>query len=168
MKARITIFSALLLLTIVAPAALAQRGLGDQGGTIIVGHVPTQGGTVLARAFTAAYLTTPGNVTIGKVKTATVQTTDGLIQGMRVSVSNLTPGSEFALVIDGTLVGTATAEANGTLKMRFLDPVKPGGRALAIPEAIKPIATAHIVQLFEVSGQRLIAAGDFTINGGGR
>ena len=120
----------------------------------------------MARAYTSAILTTPGGVAIGKAKTATVQTTSQLLQGLRVNVQGVVAGGEYALVIDGTLVGTATADNGGILRMKFVDPVKEGGRVPAIPDAIKPIALAHNVQLYEVAGQHLVASGAFTLNGG--
>jgi hypothetical protein len=166
MKARAIVFSALVLCVLMAPAAFAQRNpdLPGAGGPGYIPH-PGIGGTILARAYTAAILTRTDGVVIGKAKTATIQTTSQLVQGLRVNAQNLVPGAEYALVIDGTLLGTSTADSNGLLTMKFADPVKGGGRVLAIPDAVKPIATAHAVQLYEVAGQRLVASGTFALNG---
>ncbi|HQR40707.1 MAG TPA: hypothetical protein PLF26_20160 [Blastocatellia bacterium] len=166
MKARALVFTALALVILASPAAFAQR-LPDFPGGGGPGYIPHPGigGSVIARAYTSATLATSDGRVIGKAKTATVQTTSQLLQGLRVTVQELVAGSDYALVIDGTLVGTATSDANGILRMKFVDPVKAGGRVPAIPDAVKPIATAHSVQLYEVAGQRLVASGNFTLNG---
>ena len=101
-----------------------------------------------------------GNV-IGKVKTArVVSAARGTIEGLRVQVHSLTAGAAYAIVIDGTLVGQATADSGGTVTFKFLSPSN--GRTPSIPDAIRPIASAHTVQLYEVAAQRLIASGNFT------
>jgi len=166
MKSRFSALSLLVICLVLAPAAHAQRGAADaDSGTI--GQIPHPGigGGVVARAFTNAILTSSSGETIGKVKTATVQTTTKLIQALRLQASDLTPNAEFALVIDSTLVGTATSDAAGNLKMKFADPTD--GRVPALPDAIKPILTAHQVQVYEVASQRLVASGLFATQGGG-
>lgn len=153
-----------LALLMFSAVAFGQRQVdnGNGTGTVIFG---TQiGGQITSRTFTSAILRDASGTAIGKVKTATVVTTTrGTLEGLRVSVRGLTPGSEYALVIDGTLVGTKTADANGAFTMKFLSPSN--GRAPAIPDAIRPIATAHVVQIYEVSSQRLAASGQ--LSGGG-
>ncbi|MBK6316675.1 MAG: hypothetical protein IPF53_20910 [Blastocatellia bacterium] len=165
MKPRITALTLLAVCLLSAPAALAQRGVGDaDSGTI--GYIPHGlGADIVSRAFTNAVLRTGAGEVVGKVKTATVVTTTKVLQALRVQVTGLTPNAEYALVIDSTLVGTATATSDGALKMKFADPSN--GRVAALPEAVKPIALAQQVQIYEVSSQRLIASGPFGTNGGG-
>ena len=165
MKPRFTALTLLAVCLLAAPAAFAQRGgvIVDSG---TIGYIPHGlGGTIIARAYTNAVIRTGAGEVIGKVKTATVQTTTKVLQALRVQITDLTPNAEYALVIDSTLVGTATADANGNLKMKFADPTN--GRVPALPEAVKPIATAQQVQIYEVSSQRLIGSGSFGTDGGG-
>src|ERR1044071_164536 len=155
MRSRLYLFALAAVLAIAAPA-FAQRG--TEGG--IIGHVPT---TVTARVFTSAVLRDAAGNAIGKVKTATVQTTDrGTVEGLRVQITGVAPNTEFALVIDGTLVGTATSNATGVLRFKFLSPTN--GRTPAIPDAIRPIATARTVQVFHAATQQLVASGEFRSN----
>lgn len=165
MKPRFTALTLLAVCLLAAPAALAQRGVGDaDSGT--PAYIPHGLGVdIVSRAYTNAVLTTGAGDVIGKVKTASVLTTSRLLQALRVQASGLTPNAEYALVIDSTLVGTAAADSAGNLKMKFADPTN--GRVSALPEAVKPIAAAHQVQLYEVSSQRLIASGPFLTSGGG-
>src|SRR5262245_1427798 len=112
MRSRLYLFALAAVLAIAAPA-FAQRGQGSTEGGII-GHVPS---TVTARIFTSAVLRDAAGNPIGKVKTATVQTTDrGTIEGLRLVLSDVAPSTEFALVIDGTLVGTSTSNENGVVR----------------------------------------------------
>ena len=152
MKSRLYLLALAMALAVAVPA-FAQT----EGG--VVGHVPTSG-TVTARSFTTAILSDPAGNPIGKVKTATVVTTDrGTVEGLRVQVSGLTPGAEFALVIDGTLVGTGTASSSGVLRLKFLAPSN--GRTPVIPDAIRPIRAASSVQIYDTASQRLVASGTF-------
>ena len=157
MRSRLYLFALVATLVLVAPA-FGQREFGNQHGTV-VGSVPTHS-NVTARLFTTAILTDTSGNAIGKVKTATVQTTDrGIIEGLRVEVTGLTPNTEFALVIDGTLVGTATSTSAGILRLKVLSPSN--GRTPAIPDAIRPIARAGTVQIYDTASQRLVASGQF-------
>lgn len=164
MKPRFTALTLLAVCLFAAPTAFAQRGGHDiDSGTI--GYIPFHDSDIVSRAFTNAVLKNSAGEAIGKAKTASVLTKTRLLQALRVQVTGLTPGAEYALVIDSTLVGTATANENGAVKMKFADPTN--GRVPALPDAIKPIATAQQVQFYEVSSQRLIGAGTFVSNGGG-
>lgn len=157
MRSRLYVFALLAICALAVPSAFAQRGSFDGGSPQYLPH-PSAG--VISRAYTTAVLLTPTGGIIGKAKTATVETQSrGIVQGLRVQVTELTPGAEYALVIDGTLVGTDTANANGQLKLKFLSPTN--GRVAALPDAIKPIARAITVQIYDVSSQRLVAAGQF-------
>ena len=78
-------------------------------------------------------------------------------------VFDLAPNTEYALVIDNTLVGTATTDGSGSLRIRFSDPARRSDRAL--PEAVRPIAQAQTVGIYEVAAQRLVASGQFSANG---
>lgn len=163
MKPRFTALTLLAVCLIAAPAALAQRGDTDSG---TIGYIPHGlGADIVSRAFTNAVLKTSSGEAIGKVKTATVVTTTKVLQALRVQATGLTPNAEYALVIDSTLLGTATADGSGVLKMKFADPAN--GRVAALPDAVKPIATAQQVQIYEVASQRLVASGPFGANGGG-
>jgi hypothetical protein len=167
MKARLYLF-ALAAVLVLSASALAQRGPqhGTGSGTTTEGGVfnGQPGVGVTSRVFTDAILRDANGAVIGKAKTATVQTSSGnVVQGLRVQVTGLTPGAEYALVIDGTLVGTGTADANGVLRLKFLSPTN--GRAQAIPDAIKPIANAHTAQIFEATSQAVVASGTFTSGG---
>ena len=154
MRSRVYLFALAAVIAIAAPA-FAQRG--TEGG--VIGQVPTHG-NVTARIFTSAVLTDAAGNPIGKVKTATVQTTDrGIVEGLRVQVTGVTPNTEFALVIDRTLVGTSTSSATGVLRFKFIAPTN--GRTPAIPDAIRPIATASTVQIFNAATQQLVASGEF-------
>jgi hypothetical protein len=153
MKARYHVLALFAACILVAPSVFAQSP--DDGTIGPVTGVPT---VVTARIFTSATLTTPAGLGLGKVRTATIQSESrGVQQGLKLRVSGLTPGVEYALVIDNTLVGTATANESGVLRMAFALPAT--GRAAALPEAITPIATARVVQLF--AGQTLVASGEF-------
>jgi hypothetical protein len=157
-----------LYLALVAVLALSGSALGqgqghgiDNAGTGTTFFGQNLGGNITSRVYTTAILTDASGNAVGKAKTATVVTTNrGTLEGLRVQVRGLTPGAEYALVIDGTLVGTGTADANGALVLKFLSPSN--GRAAAIPDAIRPIATAHVVQIYEVSSQRLAASGNLS------
>jgi len=157
MKSRFTLLA--LAMLALSASAFAQGHALDPGSGVGPLHIPGAGGsTITARAYTAAILTDANGTAIGKVKTATIVTTNrGTLEGLRVTARSLTPGASYALVIDGTLVGTATADANGAVTFKFLSPSN--GRTPAIPDAIRPIATAHTVQLYEASSQRLAASG---------
>jgi hypothetical protein len=158
MNSRLSSIALVALCLFAAPVALAQGPLDAESGQI--GYGPRIGvGGAVSRTFTDALLTTPDGAKIGKVKTATVVAASGTLQAVRVTVSGLTPNTEYALVIDNTLVGTATTTASGVLKMRFSDPARRSDRAL--PEAIRPIAQAQTVAIYEVSSQRLVASGQF-------
>ena len=95
MKARALVFTALALVILASPAAFAQR-LPDFPGGGGPGYIPHPGigGSVIARAYTSATLATSDGRVIGKAKTATVQTTSQLLQGLRVTVQELVAGSE--------------------------------------------------------------------------
>jgi hypothetical protein len=148
--------------TLVAPGAFAQVGNTDDGTIGPIGSGP--GGGIISRLFTTATLRTPAGQSLGRVRTATIQTeARGLQQGLKLRLNGLTSGAEYALVIDNTLVGTATANSSGTLRMAFASPAT--GRAPALPEAITPIGNARVVQLF--AGQTLIATGEFLGTRGG-
>ena len=158
MQARYHLLALAIAVALAAPVAFAQRQIFDG----VVGQVPTVG--VTSRVYTNATLRTPTGDVIGKVKTATVQSdTRGIVQGLRVQVTGLTPGAEYALVIDNTLVGTGTVSASGVLRLRFIAPSN--GRTPALPEAVTPIATAQVVQLYAVVGQQLVASGQFSVEG---
>lgn len=149
--------------TLVTPSAFAQIDNGTVGP---IGTGPSAG--VTARLFTTATLRTPAGQSLGRVRTATIQSeARGLQQGLKLRLNGLTSGVEYALVIDNTLVGTATADSSGVLRMAFALPAT--GRAAALPEAITPIANSRVVQLF--AGQTLVATGEFVGprggNGGG-
>jgi len=165
MKSRYSALTILAVCLFAAPTALAQRGVGDaDSGTI--GYIP--GGpssNVISRAFTNAVLKDSAGEVIGKVKTATIETTVKIQMALRLQATGLTPNAEYALVIDSTLVGTDTADANGVLKMKFASPT--AGRVPALPDALKPIAAARQVQLYQVASQRLVASGQFGSNGTG-
>ncbi len=151
------------LAAVVLAATVGFAQSPDDGG---VGPIngPGSGGSVQSRIFTSARLLDASQNVIGKVKTTTIQTTDrGILQGLRVQASGLTPNAEYGLVIDGTLVGTDTADANGTLKLKFTSPTN--GRVPAIPDAIKPISNARSVQLYEVVSQRLVGSGQLSTGG---
>jgi hypothetical protein len=141
-------------------AAFGQRPLDNTGtGATIFGT--NIGGDITSRSYTNAALTDGTGNVIGKVKTATVVSASrGTVEGLRVQVHNLTAGAAYAIVIDGTLVGQATADASGTVTFKFLSPSN--GRTPSIPDAIRPISSARTVQLYEAAGQRLIASGTFT------
>ena len=159
MKARYHLLALLTVCALVTPVAFAQTS-ADGGGIGPVQGVPGAGGGVTARIFTTASLNTPSGEAIGKAKTATIQSeARGVVQGLRLQATNLTPGAEYALVIDGTLVGTETANSFGVLKMRFANPSN--GRVAALPEAVTPIANVRVVQIYAVAGQQLVASGEF-------
>jgi hypothetical protein len=163
MKSRLYPLALAAALAVAAPAFGQQgppAGHGIDNTSTVYGH-PGVGGNVQSRVFTSAILNDASGNAVGKAKTATVQTTArGIVQGLRVQVGGLTPGAEYALVIDGTLVGTGTADSTGTLKLKFISPSN--GRTAAIPDAIKPIANVHTVQIYEASSQRLAASGQFS------
>ncbi len=142
---------------IVSGSAFAQsHTIESGGGATWLGGVHNN--NVTSRVYTNAILRDAAGNAIGKVKTATVVTTNrGTLEGLRVQLRGLTAGAEYALVIDGTLVGTATANASGALSFKFISPAT--NRAPAIPDAIRPIATAHNVQVYETASQRLAASG---------
>ena len=156
MRSRLYLLALAAVLALALPAFAQRGGLTTESGVF---GIPTHG-NVTARGFTTAILNDSAGNPIGKVKTATVVTTDrGTIEGLRVQVSGLAPNTEFALVIDGTLVGTATSNSTGTLKLKFLSPTN--GRIPAIPDAIRPIAQASQVQIYDTASQRLVASGQF-------
>ncbi|MCC6745625.1 MAG: hypothetical protein IT175_17320 [Acidobacteria bacterium] len=165
MKSRYSALTILAVCLFAAPTALAQRGVGDaDSGTI--GYIP--GGppsNVISRVFTHAALKDSAGEVIGKVKTATIETTAKIQMALRLQVTGLTPNTEYALVIDSTLVGTDTADVNGVLKMKFASPT--AGRVPALPDVLKPIAAARQVQLYQVASQRLVASGQFGSYGAG-
>jgi hypothetical protein len=158
MRSRLYLFALAAAFALAAPAFAQSGHTFDPGG--VTGQTPAHSGTVTARVFTTAILSDAAGNPIGKVKTATVQTTDrGIVEGLRVQVTGLTPSTEFALVIDGTLVGTATSSSTGVLRLKFLAPSN--GRVPAIPDAVRPIARASTVQLYDTGTQRLVASGTF-------
>jgi hypothetical protein len=156
MKSRLYLFAVVVALVLATPA-MAQREIF---GGVNPNAYPNAGGHVTARVYTTAILRNTAGRAVGKVRTGTVQTTDrGVLEGLRIQVSGLTPGAEYALVIDATLVGTGNANANGVLKLKFIAPSN--GRTPPIPDAIRPIARAASVQIYETSSQRLVASGQF-------
>ena len=164
MNSRLSSIALVALCLLAAPAALAQRGNPIDAGSGQIGYGPQIGiGGTVSRTFTNAVLTTPDGNKIGKVKTATVVAASGTLQAIRVAVFDLAPNTEYALVIDNTLVGTATTDGSGALRIRFSDPARRSDRAL--PEAVRPIAQAQTVGIYEVAAQRLVASGQFSANG---
>ena len=131
------------------------NGIGRGTGQV---HVPGLEGNVLSRTFTAARLTANGQV-VGKARTGTIVTTTRTFQELRVQVTGLPANTEFALVVDGTLVGTAQSNERGSLRFRFASPTN--GRVPELPEAVRPVATLRTIQVFEVASQRLVASGEF-------
>lgn len=159
MKPRFYLIALVALFALVTPAAFAQRTPADADSGQ-VGQLPDIGIGGVSRVFTNAYLVTPDGTRIGKAKTASVTTSTRSLQALRIQVSDLTPNAEYAIVIDNTLVGTATASASGTLKLKFSDPA--GRNSAALPEAIRPIATVQTIAIYEVQSQRLVASGQFS------
>jgi hypothetical protein len=146
-------------LSLLAMPVVGQRGPEGIGP---VGFTPPGTG-ILARVDTAAVLVSTTGAAVGKVKTVSAQTAETLFQGLRLS-ANVTPNTEYVLVIDGNLVGTAVSKSTGVLKMRFLTPEN--GRIPPLPAAILPIATAQNVAIYEVGSQKLIGSGQFSGSGG--
>jgi hypothetical protein len=157
MKFRAFLLAIAAAAVIAVPVARAQSP--DGGGIGYIPGAPGQG--VAARNYTSAVLVTPDGQRIGKAKTATIKTATGAIQqGIKVVAQGLAPNTEYALVLDNTLVGTATSDARGTVKFRFSDPAI--GSATALPDALKPIAAARTVQIYATSTQTLVASGTFS------
>ena len=156
---------ALLTLLVAVPSASAQFWNPNGGGAIDrPGRIPNPGtGSTATRIFTNALLTRADGTAIGKVKTGTVQTSTQVQQGVALRAVGLTPNTEYALVIDGTLIGTAISDAAGTLRMRFMSPSN--GRTPALPENILPIATARAAALYLTSNQQLVATGQLSQRG---
>lgn len=156
---------ALLLIFVAAPSASAQFWDPNGGGAVDrPTNIPGPGtGSTTARIFTDAVLTRADGTAIGKVKTGTVQTSTRVQQGVALRAFGLTPNTEYALVIDGTLIGTATSDATGILRMRFMSPSN--GRIPALPENILPIATARTAALYLTSNQQLVATGQLSQRG---
>ena len=72
-------------------------------------------------------------------------------------------GAVRVMVAGNTLVGTASTNAQGTLKLRLSDP--PGRNGRPLPEAIRPITQVATISLYEVASQRLVATGQFRTGG---
>ena len=139
------------------PAVRAQNP--DGGGIGYIPGAPGQG--AVNRNYTSATLVAPDGTKIGRAKTATITTSTGAVQqGIKVVLQGLTPNTEYALVIDNTLVGTATSDAKGTLRFRFSDPATT--KSLALPDALKPVSAAQTVQVYATSSQTLVASGTLT------
>lgn len=154
MKLRSYVLTLVAIGALFAPVTLAQRGPADNTTAL-----PGPGGATLSRTFTATRLQTPSGDVIGKAKTASVETTTGIKQGLRLQLTGLPAGVEYAIVIDSTLVGTATSNDVGILKFAMVSPSN--GRVIEIPDAIKPITNIHTIQVFEVTRQQLVASGQF-------
>jgi hypothetical protein len=165
MKVRLSLL-ALLALFVAASSASAQYWDPNGGGAIdrpaYVGNPGT--GSTTTRVFTDAVLTRTDGTAIGKVKAGSVQSATELRQGVAVRAFGLAPNTEYALVIDGVLIGTGTSDATGNLRMRFMSPSN--GRIPALPESVLPIVTARTVALYLTSNQQLIANGQFAGRGG--
>ena len=147
MKARCYALALVLAVAAVAPPAFAQRGL--------------RASDVTARVYTSAVLKTPEGAAIGKVRTSTIHSESrGVVQTLRVTATGLTPGAEYVLVIDNTLVGSGTVNAAGALRMSFVLPAR--GPDAALPEAVAPISAASTVQLYAADGDEVAASGEFT------
>jgi hypothetical protein len=163
MKPRFYAIALAVLCTLVAPATFAQRAPADiDNGQ--VGPLPTiPGAGSISRTFTTAVLTTPDGTPIGKAKAASITTPSRSLQALRIAVNGLTPNTEYAVVVDNTLVGTASTNAQGILKLRLSDP--PGRNGQPLPEAIRPVTQVATISLYEVASQRLVATGQFRTGG---
>jgi hypothetical protein len=96
----------------------------------------------------------------GKIRLASGTQGTTIVQGLKASVSGVTPGSQYALVLDNRLVATGTANAAGVIKFVFLTPTN--GRVPAVPESAGIVTTATTASLVAVADQRVVATAQLT------
>ena len=165
MKLRLSMLALFVLFVAVPPASAQFIDPGTGQPSTRPGTIPDPGNGTRGsnRVVTTALLVRTDGTPIGKVKTGTVQVGTQVHQGLRLTATGLAPNTEYALVIDGVLVGTAATDASGILRMRFLTPSN--GRAPVLPQSVLPIAVARTASLYQTSTQQLVASGQFTIKG---
>ena len=94
----------------------------------------------------------------GKIRVASGTREGALVQGLKAVVSGLTPGAQYALLLDNRLVGTGTANAAGMLKLAFLSPTN--GRVPSVPESAGVLTTATTATIVQVSTQTVVATAE--------
>jgi hypothetical protein len=155
MKLRLLTLAACLAL--LAPSALAQRNIP---GLEFFPQKP-DGTRVQSRVYTSAALADAAGTRVAKVLTGTALLTNGrTIAALRLSGQGLTPGASYTLVLDGHVVGSATANAAGILKMKFASPTR--GRVAQLPDTVLPLASIRTATLFDTASQAAVASGNFT------
>jgi hypothetical protein len=164
MKLRLSLLAVFALLVAIPPAFGQAWDPNGGGHTDRPGRLPDIGTGPVSRVVTQTVLRRADGTAIGKVKTGTVTSAQQTYQGLDLRVSGLAPNTEYALVVDGTLVGTAVTNASGFLKMRFLTPSN--GRTPPLPENLLPISAARSVAIYQTSNQQLVASGTLAVRGG--
>jgi hypothetical protein len=158
MKPRTSLLLALALSVLVAPAAFGQFGPPAPGdrwtGPIHLPDLPGQNNTPITNRVSLQGRFV-GTGVEGKIRLASGTQGTTLVQGLKATLLGLTPGAQYALLLDSRLVGTATANSAGSLKLVFLSPSN--GRVPAVPEAAGVVTTATSASIVEVSSQRVVA-----------
>jgi hypothetical protein len=151
---KLRLLALVVCLLAVAPAAIAQQ---LPTVTLLGFDKPNQ---VTNRVYTTAVLKDGAGNVIGKVHTGSATLASGRsVAGVRVSASGLEANKSYTLVFDGHIVGSASTNSRGILKMKFASPSK--GRVPALPEAVLPIAFVRTATLFDSASQAAVATGNF-------
>ena len=158
MKLRGSLLVAFALVLVAAPITPAQFG----GPPVRLPGVPHTGPSVTNRAGSHGIFVTVDGAQVGKISMASGLRDGQPVQGLKLRAA-LVASTEYALVLDGVLIGTAISSSTGTLKMAFASPTR--GRVPPLPEAAGTITSARVATLYQVSGQRVVATAQLSGNG---